>query len=83
MKEMKMILNISEKDEFIGMIYVLNFLKEFKNILSLKKKINMEKYLDENKFNEKILKISEKIENIEKSFNNGNNNFKNNDSNDS
>ena len=39
----------------------------------------MEKYLDENKFNEKILKICEKIEKIEQSFNNGNNNFKNND----
>ena len=78
---MEMIKNISEKDQFIGMILCIKFFKGIieKYIKFKNKKINMEKYLDENKFNEKILKICEKIEKIEQSFNNGNNNFKNND----
>ena len=69
---MEMIKNISEKDKFIGTILCIKFFKgiiekfiKFKN-----KKINMEKYLDEKKFHEKILKICEKIEKIEESFNN-------------
>ena len=76
----EMIKNISEKDQFIGMILCIKFFKGIieKYIKFKNKKINMEKYLDENKFNEKILKICEKIEKIEGSFNGGNNNFKNN-----
>ena len=76
----EMIKNISEKDQFIGMILCIKFFKGIieKYIKFKNKKINMEKYLDENKFNEKILKICEKIEKIEGSFNVGNNNFKNN-----
>ena len=76
----EMIQNISEKDQFIGMILCIKFFKGIieKYIKFKNKKINMEKYLDENKFNEKILKICEKIEKIEESFNNGNNCIKNN-----
>ena len=76
---MEMIKNISEKDQFIGMILCIKFFKGIieKYIKFKNKKINIEKYLDENKFNEKILKICEKIEKIEQSFNNGNNNNKN------
>lgn len=72
---MEMIKNISEKDQFIGMILCIKFFKRIieKYIKFKNKKINIEKYLDEKKFNEKILKICEKIEKIEKSFNNGNN----------
>ena len=77
----EMIKNISEKDQFIGMILCIKFFKGIieKYIKFKSKKINMEKYLDENKFNEKILKICEKIEKIEQSFNNGNYNIKNNE----
>ena len=76
---MEMIKNISEKDQFIGMILCIKLFKGIieKYIKFKNKKINIEKYLDENKFNEKILKICEKIERIEQSFNNGNNNYKN------
>ena len=77
----EMIKNISEKDQFIGMVLCIKFFKGIieKYIKFKNKKINMEKYLDENKFNEKILKICEKIEKIEQSFNNGNYNIKNNE----
>ena len=77
----EMIKNISEKDKFIGMILCIKFFKGIieKYIKFKNKKINIEKYLDEKKFNEKILKICEKIEKIEGSFNEENNNFKNND----
>ena len=54
--------------DFYGKLMISNFIG-----------INIEKYLDEKKFNEKILKICEKIEKIEGSFNEENNNFKNND----
>ena len=69
----EMIKNISEKDKFIGMILCIKFFKGIieKYIKFKNKKINIEKYLDEKKFNEKILKICEKIEKIEQSFNNG------------
>ena len=79
---MEMIKNISEKDKFIGTILCIKFFKGIieKYIKFKNKKINMEKYLDEKKFHEKILKICEKIEKIEESFNNnGNPGFKNND----
>ena len=69
---MEMIKNISEKDKFIGTILCIKFFKGIieKYIKFKNKKINMEKYLDEKKFYEKILKICEKIEKIEESFNN-------------
>ena len=69
---MEMIKNISEKDKFIGTILCIKFFKGIieKYIKFKNKKINMEKYLDEKKFHEKILKICEKIEKIEQSFNN-------------
>ena len=69
---MEMIKNISEKDKFIGTILCIKFFKGIieKYIKFKNKKINMEKYLDEKKFHEKILKICEKIEKIEESFNN-------------
>ena len=74
-KGIEMIQNISEKDQFIGLILCIKFFKGIieKYIKFKNKKINIEKYLDENKFNEKILKICEKIEKIEESFNNGSN----------
>jgi hypothetical protein len=77
----EMIKNISEKDKFIGIILCIKFFKGIieKYIKFKNKKINIEKYLDEKKFNEKILKICEKIEKIEQSFNNGINNSKFND----
>ena len=64
---MEMIKNISEKDKFIGTILCIKFFKGIieKYIKFKNKKINMEKYLDEKKFHEKILKICEKIEKIE------------------
>ena len=72
---MEMIKNISEKDKFIGTILCIKFFKGIieKYIKFKNKKINMEKYLDEKKFYEKILKICEKIEKIEDSFNNKDN----------
>ena len=79
---MEMIKNISEKDKFIGTILCIKFFKGIieKYIKFKNKKINMEKYLDEKKFHEKIFKICEKIEKIEESFNNnGNVGYKNND----
>ena len=79
---MEMIKNISEKDKFIGTILCIKFFKGIieKYIKFKNKKINMEKYLDEKKFHEKILKICEKIEKIEESFNNnGSIGYKNND----
>ena len=79
---MEMIKNISEKDKFIGTILCIKFFKGIieKYIKFKNKKINMEKYLDEKKFHEKILKICEKIEKIEESFNNGGTSgYKNND----
>ena len=79
---MEMIKNISEKDKFIGIILCIKFFKGIieKYIKFKSKKINMEKYLDEKKFHDKILKICEKIEKIEESFNNnGINGYKNND----
>ena len=72
---MEMIKNISEKDKFIGTILCIKFFKGIieKYIKFKNKKINMDKYLDEKKFYEKILKICEKIEKIEDSFNNKDN----------
>ena len=79
-KGIEMIQNISEKDQFIGLILCIKFFKGIieKYIKFKNKKINIEKYLDEKKFNEKILKICEKIEKIEQSFNDGSNSIKNN-----
>ena len=79
---MEMIKNISEKDKFIGTILCIKFFKGIieKYIKFKNKKINMDKYLDEKKFYEKIMKICEKIEKIEQSFNNnGTSGYKNND----